>query len=514
MRYIVTAEQMRALDAATIDEIGLPGAVLMENAGRRVADVILADLGAHAVEAHVAVVCGGGNNGGDGYVIARVLRERGVSASVYIARDPAAISGDARTHLDVYEQVGGVAYEIANIESLGEHRDAIEGADVVVDAVFGTGLDRPVTGHLAAVIELINRATGVRIAVDIPSGLSADTGQVLGIAVVAHRTVTLAFHKIGTAVSPGFARCGHTIVAEIGIPRQLAQAHGVSTALLERDDVAPFLTGLSDIDHKGTRGHALLVAGSPGKRGAARLAAWAALRTGAGLVTLAAPPGKTEIAAPDPVMTEYLDPDEDGAIARLVGLACDKRAVAIGPGMPTSEAGRALVFGALAELDVPLVLDADALNHVHTDVERVASARPPVVLTPHPGEAARLLGCTTAEVQADRVEVARLLADRARSVVVLKGARTVVCDGISNDGFVTVNTTGNPGLATAGSGDVLTGVITALIAQGTAPADAARLGVWLHGRAGDLAAAALGPRSVTASDVIDELPEALVELDA
>lgn len=499
MRYVLTAAEMRALDAATITEIGLPGAVLMENAGRAVAEDVLAEVGAGG--ARVAVVCGAGNNGGDGYVVARWLREAGAHAIVYLAVSEERVRGDARVHLDAYLQTGGPMVSVASTEDLAEHREAIEDADCVVDCLFGTGLDRPVEGHLAAVIGVMNRAAGTRVSVDVPSGLAADTGEVLGVCVQADRTVTMAFLKLGLTVSPGFARCGEVRIAAIGIPRQLAQAHGVRVGLLEERDARLMLPVGAPTDHKNRRGHVLAIAGSPGKRGAGRLTAWAALRSGAGLVTLAGPGGDEGAAAP--VMTADL------AGASFAELVAGKRVVAIGPGMDPGPAGRGLVLEALRGLEQPLVLDADGLNHLGTDLDAVAASAPPVVLTPHPGEAARLLGCTAIEVEADRVGAVRRLAERARAVVVLKGARTLVCDGISGDGFVTVNPTGNAGLATAGTGDVLTGIIAALIAQGGSPADAARAGVWIHGHAADLLRSDLGERGMTASDLADAIPRAL-----
>ena len=508
MRYVVTAAEMRAIDAATIEGIGLPGAVLMENAGRAVADAVMEELGGR--RGPVAVVAGAGNNGGDGYVVARVLRARGIDALVYLAARRGEVRGDALLHLGAYEQAGGMATSIAEPAELAEHREAIEAAPVVVDALFGTGLARPVTGHLAAVIEAMNRARGRLVAVDIPSGLSADRGVPLGVSARADRTVTMAFLKVGIAVAPGLARAGRVEVAEIGIPVELAQAHGIRLAALEAGDLRAWLRRPDLLDHKNRRGHVLVVAGSPGKRGAARLTSWAALRAGAGLVTLAS--DGAEIAAPDPVMTTPLDAEAAGAGDRLVALAAGKAAVAIGPGMAPGAGGRALVREALARLEVPMVLDADALNHMAGDAGLIASARAPVVITPHPGEAARLLGTGTAEVEADRVAAARALAELTRAAVVLKGAGTLVCDGAAGDGFVTINPTGGPALATAGSGDVLTGVVAALVGQGLEAGEAARAAVYLHGLAGDLAAARIGPVGVTASDVLESVPAAYSNL--
>jgi ADP-dependent NAD(P)H-hydrate dehydratase / NAD(P)H-hydrate epimerase len=510
MRYVPTAAEMRGLDRATIEDLGLPGAVLMENAGRAVADAVIEELVAGATPP-VAIVCGAGNNGGDGHVAARWLRQRGVPVTVYLAARRDAVRGDARLHLEVFEQMGGVCIEVCDGADLTEQRAAIESAGVVVDALFGTGLGRPVDGLAAELVAVMNRSAGRLIAVDLPSGLDADRGVPLGCAVVPDRTVTFGFLKPALAVSPGFAECGEVEVAAIGIPLELAAAHGVRLAVLEASDVAMQLPCRDPRDHKSRAGHLLVVAGSPGKRGAGRLAGWAALRAGAGLVTLAA--AGDELAAPDPIMTATVDADAADGAGQLTALAVGKRALAIGPGMATGAGGRALVHAAL-EQAAPVVLDADALNHLAGDVARVAAAPAAAVLTPHPGEAARLLAVEPAEIERDRVAAVRRLAEASRSVVVLKGARTLVCDGLVGDGFVTVNPTGNAGLATAGSGDVLTGVIGGLLAQGVAPGEAARLGVWLHGAAGDLARDALGELSLTASDLADHLPAAIRALQA
>jgi len=509
MRYVVTAEQMRALDAATIEDIGLPGAVLMENAGRAVAREVRDRAGG---DAHVAVVCGAGNNGGDGYVIARCLREWGLRATVYLAAERGKVAGDAALHLAAFEQCGGRVAPIHDERALVEHEAAIEAADVAVDAVFGTGLAREVDGHYAQVIRAVNRCQGLCVAVDIPSGLSADSGAVLGVAVEPALTVTFAFAKPGLVSAPGYARCGEVVVAEIGIPAELARAHGVQLAMLDDADARRYLRPRSQLDHKGARGHVLLIAGSPGKRGAGRLAARSSLRSGAGLVTLAA--AGTHVQAPDEVMTAELDADAAGAAEVMVALAAGKHAVGIGPGMATGDAGRALVLAALARVQVPIVVDADGLNHLGANLAPVAAAQAPVVLTPHPGEAGRLLGIATADVERDRVAAVRAIAERSRAVVVLKGARTLVCDGSIADPLVTINPTGNPGMATAGAGDVLTGTIAALLGQGIAAADAARAAVYAHGLAGDIAAAADGEAGLIAGDLVGALPSAFTALES
>jgi NAD(P)H-hydrate epimerase len=501
MKPVVTAAEMRALDAATIGEIGLPGVVLMETAGRAVA---AAAARAHAERGGpVAVVCGPGNNGGDGFVCARVLTERGVDATAYLLGDAAAVKGDARAHLDVLVRAGGVVHELPDAAALDEHAPAIARARVIVDALFGTGLARPLDGAAASLVGAINASGAFVIAADLPSGLDADTGRALGACVRADVTVTLGMLKVGLASAPGFARAGLVEVADIGIPRRLIDATVVHAGLVEEDDVRAILPRPGPMDHKGRRGHVLVVGGGPGKRGSARLASFAALRAGAGLVTLASQPGPGgELAAPDEVMTEPVD-DAAALAAALRG----KAAVACGPGLGRDDRARALVAAVLAA-GVPAVLDADALHAIAPHPDRVAGAAGPVVLTPHPGEAAALLGTgTAADVEADRLAAARALAARFRAVVVLKGARTIVCDGTLGDDFCAINPTGGPALATGGTGDVLAGAIAALVGQGLGPADAARAGVWLHGAAGDELYDALG-RGATARDVADAIPRA------
>lgn len=502
---VATAAEMRALDAATIADIGLPGAVLMETAGRAVAAAAAARTRPGGT---IAVVCGGGNNGGDGFVAARVLRAGGHDAVVYLVSPRARIVGDAALMLGAYERSGGVISEHPGADDLIALGEVLDAADVIVDAVFGTGLDRAVEGHLAEVIGRINAAPGVRVAVDLPSGLSADTGAVLGAAVVAHHTVTLAVPKIGNVGAPGVAHAGTVEVIDIGVPPALAQA-GTRAALVERADARGWMPSRHVLDHKGRRGHVAVIGGSPGKRGAPRLAATAALRAGAGLCTLAGPVaagGDGELDAPDAVMTAAIRGDDD-----LRAVYLGKRAAVLGPGMPDDARGRGWVDAALAG-SVPLVLDATALVHLARRVADVAGARVPVVLTPHPGEAATLLGETVVTVQGDRMRAVRALAAASRAVVVLKGARTLVCDGTLGDDFVTINPTGGPALATGGSGDVLAGVIAALMAQEVPPATAARLAVWVHGAAGDVLAARLGPSGVMASDLAEAIAAVMADL--
>jgi NAD(P)H-hydrate epimerase len=427
------------------------------------------------------------------------LRDRGLEAVVYLAVSREAIGGDARTHLTILERAGGSVRMIATPEQLAAIDTRLIDAALVIDALFGVGLTRPIEGHLAEIVAMMLMAGRV-LAVDIPSGLDADTGGTLGTAVIAERTVTMAALKIGLVSAPGFARCGEVEVADIGIPAALIATSPADASLVEIDDVRQWLPHPRSLEHKGRRGHVLIVAGSPGMRGAGRLAAIAALRAGAGLCTLAADhDAEGTLEAPDSVMTRSLAAGDD-----LAAVLAGKAAVVIGPGIGSTGTAAARTREVLGS-GVPAVLDADALNALASEPTAIARAAGPVVVTPHPGEAARLLGVTVAAIEADRLEAARELAGKTRAVVVLKGARTIVCDGVSDGRHCSINPTGGPALATGGSGDVLAGTIGALLAQGLSAVDAARAGVFVHGAAGDRLAEVHGDRGVVSSD----LPEAI-----
>lgn len=475
MQPVLTAAEARALDRVTMTDVGLPGVVMMEAAGRGVAAEVLRALATRP--GPVAVVCGGGGNGGDGLVVARVLRAAGVDATAYLAVPAVGITGDAALHLGVYQRSGGALIDASGDEGPALIAAAVARAAIVVDALFGVGVTRAVEGRLAAVIAAIDGAPGWRVAIDLPSGLDADTGQVRGVAARADVTVTMAAPKLGIAVAPGAAYAGRVVVVDIGVPPAVLAAMAPRAALVEAADAAAWRRPSDPLTHKHRRGHLLVVAGAPGTRGAGRLAAIAALRAGAGLVTLAGPTGGGELAAPDPIMTAALD-EVDGLAALLAG----KHALAIGPGMPADARGRAWIDHALAA-GVPCVIDAAGLGHLVGRLDAVAAAAGRVVLTPHSGEAARLLGTTAAAVDADRPAAVRALAAATRAVVLLKGPRTLVCDGRAGDA-IAINPTGGPALATAGSGDVLAGIIAALAVE-LPPAQAALAGAHVHGLAAE-----------------------------
>jgi hydroxyethylthiazole kinase-like uncharacterized protein yjeF len=515
---VLTVDEMRRADGLTIEEIGLPGVVLMENAGGAVSEAILRRFpGAR----RVVVVCGKGNNGGDGFVVARRLRRVGAEALLLGRRSD--VRGDARTHLEACERSGGRVREVADAEAWGAARERLDGADVLVDALLGTGLRARASGLPAmGIAELIRRAeAGVPVvAVDIPSGLRADGGTGPGTAVRATLTVTFAAPKPGLVLPPDSEHVGELVVADIGITPETLAAVGPSLFLLEDGDAAAAFPRREPAAHKGRFGHLLVVAGSVGQTGAAVLAANGALRAGAGLVTVAAPLSclGTVAAARAEIMTEPLPETPTGgpseeALERVLTLAGERDAVVLGPGLGQDPSTGAFVRELVRRCPKPLLVDADALNALAAapagERARVLRSRTAAtVLTPHPGEMARLTGEPPAELQGHRGDAARGLARESGAVVVLKGQRTVVAEP---GGRSAVNPTGNPGMGTGGTGDVLAGVVGALLARHESWL-AATAGVYVHGRAGDLAAATLGEEGLLAGDVVDSLPRAVESL--
>jgi NAD(P)H-hydrate epimerase len=511
---VVVAAEMRALDRWTIAH-GTPGHVLMERAGAGAARVLRERL--HRPRGRVVVVCGKGNNGGDGFVVARHLRRARLPVEVWLAARRDEVRGDAAAMLARWGKGRAAVHQLTTTAHVEALRRRLAGAAAVVDALFGTGLDAPLDGIAAAAVEAINACGAPVLAVDIPSGLSADTGRPLGTAVQATLTATFGFPKVGQLTYPGVELTGLLAVVDIGIPEAAVAAVAPRTTLLEAEEVGRLLPPRPGDAHKGHFGHVLVIAGSRGKTGAALLTAEAAVRAGAGLTTLAVPATLQPILEGHvrEAMTAALPDTGDGAAdlgdGRVVdALLAGRAAVVCGPGLGRDEATPALVAHVVRRLDAPLVLDADGLNAVAgTPVLRARPA--PTVVTPHPGEMARLLGIDTARVQEDRLGVARALARRERVVVVLKGAHTIVA---GPDGRAAISPTGNPGMASGGTGDVLSGVVGALLAQGLAPFDAAALAVFAHGAAGDAVAARQGEIGLAARDLLGELPPTLARLQA
>ncbi|AEI44498.1 bifunctional ADP-dependent NAD(P)H-hydrate dehydratase/NAD(P)H-hydrate epimerase [Paenibacillus mucilaginosus] len=510
--YIVTAEQMRRIDRETIEDIGIPALVLMENAGRAVAEEIVRRRGRTEHPLRVLVLVGKGNNGADGIVAARHLQQEGHRPYLLFADDPSQYRGEAEVQYRIAVKLGLEGRRFAD----GDTLDAA-GFDLVIDALLGTGSTGAPRGSYARLISQANDSGLPIAAVDLPSGLDADTGQVHDPCVRAELTVALAYSKIGLEQYPGAGYAGEVVVRGIGIPPEGAERAGVRTfrvqepLLSERLGYAQYRRRQPD-SHKGTYGHVLVAAGSRPMSGAGLLSATAALRAGSGLVTWALPDRLVD-AMTGRLPEAMLRGLADGGTGEwsgvdphaLVKLAAGKDALVFGPGAGRWEGDGHFLRTVWEETGCPLVLDADALNMMG-EADGPASwpkRSGSVVVTPHPGEMARLLGVSTAEVQRDRVRAAADYAVRCGVVVVLKGTRTVTA---APSGEVYLNPTGNPGMATGGTGDVLAGIIGSLLGQGYTAVQAAALGAYLHGAAGDRAAAARAHEaSLTAGDIPEHL---------
>lgn len=512
---VLTAAAMREADRRTIEELGLPGAVLMESAGMRIVEVILS---LQPVPARVVVVAGTGNNGGDGLVAARLLQQAGVPVSLWTTVPPGGYRGDAAINYEFLRHSDFVVKHILDYEALSRFRADLEGAGIAVDALFGIGLDRPVEGLSAGIIEAINSGGLPVLSADLPSGVHADSGEVLGCAVQARWTVTFAFLKPGLLQQPGAALAGEVFVGQINVPSFLAAEEAAAVTTAQR--VRGLLPPRSPAAHKGSFGRVLIVAGAVGMSGAAILAAGAALRGGAGLVYLAAPATicpALEAQLPEAITMPLpeaapglVDP---GAVDLLLDRAAACSALAVGPGLAPAQESAVLLEQLLLRCPLPSVIDAGALGALALlpPAERGALLRGalyPPLLTPHPGEMARLTGLDIEQVQRSRPELARRFAREWRSIVVLKGAHTVIA---SPAGALRFNPTGGPALATAGTGDLLTGLIVSLIAQGMQPFEAATGAVFIHGLAGDLVPEG---RSALAGDVLAFFPAAFRCLEA
>ncbi|MFM8541177.1 MAG: NAD(P)H-hydrate dehydratase [Nitrospira sp.] len=511
---IVTAAQMRALDRRTITEAKIPGLTLMERAGRSVVAAMERLYGPLAGRT-ITIVCGKGNNGGDGFVVGRLLKKSCAKVRILLLAKPGDLSGDAKTMHRRFVAAAR-AQSVSVTPTPAALRAALAQSELIVDALLGTGLSTPVAEAYHGAIEAINDAGRPVVAVDLPSGIHADTGTVLGTAVRADLTVTFGLPKLGLYTGAGLDHAGAVEVADIGIPSDFVAAPDSRVALLTHAAVRRLVPDRRPASHKGTYGHAGIIAGSVGKTGAAALAAKAALRIGAGLVTVATPAGVNDVLEAKllEAMTVPMPDTKAQTLARtgleeLLSFVQARTAVAIGPGLSTHPETIELIQTLVPRLDKPSVLDADALNALAGRTARLTECKQPPIATPHPGEMARLVDTTTSAINADRIGSAVRFAQTHRVILVLKGARTVVAHP---DGHAAVCPTGNPGMATAGTGDVLTGMLVGLLAQGLAPWDAACAGVYLHGLAGDLAAAQTGMAGLIAGDVIEQIPHALIDV--
>ncbi|NOX33001.1 MAG: NAD(P)H-hydrate dehydratase [Deltaproteobacteria bacterium] len=515
--FLVTAAQMQEMDKQTIESFGIPGLVLMENAGRGAFDMLLDKFKGPGIK-KIAVIAGRGNNGGDGFVIARYLMEKGFIVNTFLLSSKEKVKGDAKINMELAQKLCDRSHacsfiEIPDANTFLKLKNKIHHHDLFVDAIFGTGLNSNVKGFFKDVIELINSSPKPCFSVDIPSGLHSDTGRPMGIAVKSDATATFAFAKTGHILYPGNIYTGDLEVIDIGIPGFIAREKGILVSLIEKNEVAACFSPRRFQGHKGNYGHLLVLAGSKGKTGAASLCSNAAMRCGTGLVTLGIAKSLNKSLEPQVIepMTHPLPEKKKGFLSdncfdEIQTLLKGKQALAAGPGLGTREGTKKLVTKLIEKTNIPLVIDADGINCIAKDPGVLKKKKAPVILTPHPGEMARLCGLTTKDIQADRIGIASQFARNFDTIVVLKGALTIIS---LPDGKSFICPTGNPGMASGGMGDVLAGMIAAFCAQGFSPEKASIAGVYIHGMCGDILAGDMGRFGFIASDMIPVIPKAI-----
>lgn len=531
---VVTAEEMRYIDRKTIEDLSVPGIVLMERAGLAVSDKIKEIFG----KRKVIVVAGRGNNGGDGMVAARNLQNEGWDVEVFLTSSPDSLKDDA---LAQYKAATEYGIDIHPVEELFSNPYHIEQHSVIVDAVLGTGLSKNVSESLSRVLNLINGSGVPIISVDIPSGISSDNGQIMGSAIKADYTVTFGLPKRGHFLYPGLEYTGKLFIEDIGFRRDLLLSEKIGVDLLSKMHVESLMPERPRYSHKGVYGHVLMVAGSRGKTGAAFMCTESCLRTGAGLLTIGVPESLSDIfySRVTEAMTLPLPDKGDStlsvkATSFIIDFANEMAdVVAIGPGMGVSPETEKIIRTLIMHSTKPLILDADAINSLRGEKEVLKKAKSPLIITPHPGEMARLMGNPSKqtvrrkrryktsvklhketgtlikEIEEDRIDIALKFSREHNVYLVLKGVPTVIS---TPDGRAFINSTGNPGMATAGTGDVLTGMIAGFLSQNKNPLRSCILGVYLHGLAGDIAATEKGQHSLIASDIIEKIPAAFLTL--
>jgi ADP-dependent NAD(P)H-hydrate dehydratase / NAD(P)H-hydrate epimerase len=516
---LLSSAESRELDRLSQEKYGIPSYSLMTRAGESVADAMMRVF-AEAAAGGVLAFAGKGNNGGDAFVAARKLHQNGVIVRTLLLGSAADLKGDAQRAHNDYLAAGGQVIAITSEADLDVVLKYPPG--VVIDGIFGTGLNSEVHGLARAAIERINQLEAPAVAVDIASGVDSDTGAIMGVAVEATMTVTFGYAKVGHMSFPGAGHCGELRIFDIGFAPKAIDEVAPRARFVVADEARRFVEPRPTNSHKGMYGHPMVIAASLGKSGAALLASRGALRTGAGLVTAAVPACVQSIVAAGQaeLMTEPIA-DRDGhfdgerAGAALSTLLAGKDALIVGPGIGLNADTQRLMEWIITEASDPklsILIDADGLNALaQLGCDRLKSARGAFVLTPHPGEAARLLGISTAEINANRVDAARRLSERTGASVLLKGARSVIAGA---GGELFINSTGNPGMSTPGMGDALSGIVGALMARHLSPLDALVFGVFLHGYAADRVAERMGQVGYLAGDLIEELPAALQALSS
>ena len=514
---ILTSTQMKEIDRKTIEDIGIPGPVLMENAGLQIFQALRSRFPQLKKE-KVVIVAGKGNNGGDGLVIARHLFNHGSLPRVLLLAKEEEVGGDAALNLKIARRIGVPVKEIPSLEAWKSQRRALGEASIIVDAIFGTGLIKAAAGIYAQAIADINKAKAFKLAVDIPSGLSSDAYELIGPAVKANLTVTLAAPKIAHLFPPAENLVGELVVADISVPRSLFEDKKLKLELVEKSlFLHSFKKRVTD-SHKGTYGHLFIISGSLGKTGAAIMAAKAALKTGAGLVTVGTPVSCLPIVARSmmEIMTEPLPETEDktvsaSALKKTLHLLKGKDGLLIGPGISTHPSTAEFLVSLVPRLKLPLVVDADGLNILAAKPELLKRLPRPTILTPHPGEFARLVGLSIPEVLKNKLNLVPKFAQKYDIYLLLKGYRTLIG---APDGRIFVNPTGNPGMASGGTGDVLSGILASFLVQEKDPLQAALAAVFVHGLSGDIAASKVGEKALVAGDLIRFLPQALKSIES
>ncbi len=511
MQKVVTASEMQAIDRSAIEEFGIPGMVLMENAGLAAASLIHENV-PDLLEKKVVIVCGKGNNGGDGFVIARHLFIDGVQVDILLLGKRQQLKSDARVNADIAFKMGVPIHEITD-KNLNAQNHLLRHCHIIVDALFGTGLSKPAGGLYEKVIKKINASNKYVVAVDIPSGVDSDSGLFIGPHIKANVTAALALLKRSHLLFPAAESMGEVQILDISIPHEAVEKQDIPVAWLEFEDIQSLIPKRPTNTHKGEYGHTLVLAGSRGKGGAAGLTGLAALRAGAGLVTLAVPESCHQALEFNPLetMTVALPETKSGCVStKAVDVIMEtlkgKNALAIGPGLSTDKETVRLLETLLPQVECPLIIDADGINALGKSGKLIDQIRAETVLTPHPKEMSRLSGWSVQDILNQRIERAGEYAQEHNITLLLKGARTVVAFA---DGTVLINPTGNPGMATAGSGDVLTGLIAGMISQGLSVPSATSAGAFIHGMAGDIYAEANHLIPLIASDLLDKVPEAI-----
>ncbi len=509
---ILTAKEMREIDRKAIEDYGIPGTILMENAGIQTI-IALDEKFRDLSQKRVAVFAGKGNNGGDGAVVARHLFAKKVKIEIFLFAKKDDTSPDAKINLNIAMNMGIPIHEVENFDQLKKFENQLIHSHIFIDALLGTGITPPVKGILQYAIPFLNSLQKFTLAVDIPSGLSSDNGNVEGEVFKADMTVTFCRPKRCHFLFPAAGLVGALKVADISIPDEIVNSENIKVHSIVQKNIDFLLKERKPASHKGTYGHLLVIGGSIGKGGAAAMAALSALRIGTGLVTLAVPRSVNAAIEMNPleVMSIPLPETKEGYIdiaakGKLLESKNGKSSVLIGPGISTQQETIELLLAIIPEIKVPLVIDADGLNCLVEHLDVLKKVKGPVIITPHPGEMSRLTGNSVKEIQADRIGIAQKFAADNNVIVVLKGAGTVVA---LPDGEAFINTTGNPGMATAGTGDVLAGMAAGLLAQKVTPPDASKAAVYLHGLAGDRVSQKKGQVSLIASDLIEVIPSIL-----